>query len=519
MKDVPNLSITTLRTDGPWKEGPELIDRADGVVLFLAEGAKWISDDPKRLAALRRLAKRGGGLTTLHWAMGAREAGPINAFVDLFGGCHGGPDRKYKVLQTDAKVADGKHPITRGLADVNVKDEFYYQLKFPKAQAGTAPLIRVKIDGEDHTVAWAYDRPGGGRGFGFSGLHFHDNWKLPAYRRLVAQGVLWSLGLPIPEAGLKIDPEDTVFRPLHEKTTVVIRTDKGDVEVELDAKRAPITVDNFLRYVDAGLYTDSVFHRTVRADNQPEDKVKIAVIQAGVNPKRAKEKFAPIKIERTKKTGLKHVDGAISMARDGPDTATGDFFLCVGNQPEMDQGGKRNPDKQGFAAFGKVVKGMDVVKTIHAAPAKEQTLTPPVRHSRRPSQERRFVTHPRTARSHHRIEFVSVVEVGIVQIGVETKVDVTELLKQFAQLSLRLRPAVVLHADRQVVLLIEIDDVAGKAATCRRHVRVDQLHAHAFSIRKARVADAHPGFSQLALHLPSLGKLLDGAPTPMSVIG
>jgi glycerophosphoryl diester phosphodiesterase/cyclophilin family peptidyl-prolyl cis-trans isomerase len=161
--------------------------------------------------------------------------------------------------------------------------------------------------------------------------------------------------------------------------SVLIRTDKGDIEVDLDAKRAPVTVANFLRYVDAGLYDGGRFHRTVRGDNQPTDKVKIAVVQAGLDPKREKNEFPPIKLERTSKTGLKHTDGAISMARDGSDTATSDFFLCVGDQPELDFGGKRNRDGQGFAAFGRVVGGMDVVRKINAAPAKEQALTPPVR--------------------------------------------------------------------------------------------------------------------------------------------
>jgi cyclophilin family peptidyl-prolyl cis-trans isomerase/type 1 glutamine amidotransferase len=377
LKDVPNLEVITLRTDGPWKEGPELIDRADGVVLFLSEGARWVSDDAKRLRALRALAKRGGGLVALHWAMGTREAGPVQAFVDLFGGCHGGPDRKYKILETKVAVASPKHPIARGLSDFTVKEEFYYQLKFAKKEGNLTPLLRVKIDGEEHTVAWAYERGSGSRSFGFSGLHYHDNWKLPAYRRLVTQAVLWTLGQEIPEAGVKVSEE--LPPPLREKVAVTIRTELGDVEVELNRKRAPITVDNFLRYVDAGLYTDGVFHRAVRAENQPDSKVKIAVIQGGVNPKRAKEEFAPIKLERTKKTGLKHIDGTISMARDGPDTATGDFFLCVGAQPELDQGGKRNEDGQGFAAFGRVVKGMAVVKKIHASKVVEQTLTPTVK--------------------------------------------------------------------------------------------------------------------------------------------
>src|SRR3989440_8804620 len=103
------------------------------------------------------------------------------------------------------------------------------------------------------------------------------------------------------------------------------------------------------------------------------------VIQVGVNPELKNKEFEPIKLERTNQTGLKHVNGAISMARLGADTATSDFFVCIGDQPELDYGGKRNPDGQGFAAFGKVVKGMDVVKEIQAAPAEGQTLKPPVK--------------------------------------------------------------------------------------------------------------------------------------------
>jgi peptidyl-prolyl cis-trans isomerase A (cyclophilin A) len=130
--------------------------------------------------------------------------------------------------------------------------------------------------------------------------------------------------------------------------------------------------------VDAGHYEGGRFHRTVRADNQPQNRVKIDVVQAGVNPARAAEDFAPIALERTRDTGLRHLDGTISMARDGPDTATSDFFICVGDQPELDFGGRRNPDGQGFAAFGRVVRGMDVVRKIHRAPADGQALAPPI---------------------------------------------------------------------------------------------------------------------------------------------
>jgi peptidyl-prolyl cis-trans isomerase A (cyclophilin A) len=149
------------------------------------------------------------------------------------------------------------------------------------------------------------------------------------------------------------------------------------MEVEVDTVRAPVTGQNFLRYVDQGSYRGGRFHRTVRPDNQPDDRVKIEVIQGGPDSLRVKD-FPPIKLERTSETGLAHRDGTISMARDGPDTATSDFFICLGDQPELDFGGKRNPDGQGFAAFGRVVRGMDVARQIQTARAQGQRLIPPI---------------------------------------------------------------------------------------------------------------------------------------------
>ncbi len=159
--------------------------------------------------------------------------------------------------------------------------------------------------------------------------------------------------------------------------SVVIETSMGVIEAEIDTAHAPITAANFLKYVDAGRYTGGQFHRTVKPDNQPNNAVKIEVIQGGA-PAGAPE-FPAIPLERTSVTGLLHRDGTLSMARDGPDTATSDFFICLGDQPSLDFAGKRNPDGQGFAAFGRVVKGMDVVRTIQRAPAEEQRLNPPVR--------------------------------------------------------------------------------------------------------------------------------------------
>ena len=159
---------------------------------------------------------------------------------------------------------------------------------------------------------------------------------------------------------------------------VVVETALGTIEIEIDTVRAPETAANFLKYVDGKFYDGGRFHRTVKADNQPQNDVKIEVVQAGTDPARSKELFAPIALERTNTTRLSHVDGAISMARSRPDTGRADFFICIGDQPELDFAGKRNADGQGFAAFGRVVRGMDVVRRIQASPASAQTLTPPV---------------------------------------------------------------------------------------------------------------------------------------------
>jgi hypothetical protein len=202
---VPDLELTVVRADGTWQEGPDLLGRADAVVLFVSEGARWIDTDARRRTAFARLAARRAGIVALHWALGTRDAKPVPGFLKLLGGCHGGPDRKYRVLETDVRVADPDHPIAAGIGRFRVRDEFYYRLKFVRAKSQVRPILRATIDGRQETVAWAWERPDGGRSFGFSGLHFHANWRLRPYRRLVAQAVLWTLKMPVPKKGLAVD--------------------------------------------------------------------------------------------------------------------------------------------------------------------------------------------------------------------------------------------------------------------------------------------------------------------------
>ena len=160
---------------------------------------------------------------------------------------------------------------------------------------------------------------------------------------------------------------------------ILIQTDLGDIVVELYEEKAPLTVANFLRYVDEDRLEEATFYRTVTLENQPDNDLKIEVVQGGLYEDEHPDMLPPVPHEPTGETGILHLDGTISMARYGPGTATCEFFICVGDQPSLDQGGGRNPDGHGFAAFGRVVKGMEVVQLIHGSPADGQWLEPRIR--------------------------------------------------------------------------------------------------------------------------------------------
>lgn len=150
-------------------------------------------------------------------------------------------------------------------------------------------------------------------------------------------------------------------------------TDLGPIVIELYPDKAPVTVANFLAYADRHLLDGGTFYRTVspKNDNNP---ATISVIQGGLN--RDDSPLPAIVHETTRVSGIRHTDGVISMARDKPGTAGSEFFICLGDNPALDFGGARNKDGQGFAAFGKVVEGMDVVRRIHDAPTLSKANDP-----------------------------------------------------------------------------------------------------------------------------------------------
>lgn len=164
------------------------------------------------------------------------------------------------------------------------------------------------------------------------------------------------------------------------KPTVKIQTNFGNIIVELYPDKAPKTVAAFLSYVSSGIYKNSSFYRVLKTEDQPSSALKSELIQGGIyksNPKYLSQQKG-IPLETTKETGLHHIDGTISLARTTPNSGSTEFFICVGDQPVYDYGGGANADGQGYAAFGKVIKGMDVVRQIHEQPSYGDSFTPAV---------------------------------------------------------------------------------------------------------------------------------------------
>ncbi len=155
---------------------------------------------------------------------------------------------------------------------------------------------------------------------------------------------------------------------------VMIRTDVGSLEVEVDTINAPEAAGNFLVYVDHGAYQGGRFHRTVRAERQPRGETEIEGIQGGVSPSRSKD-LSPMALERKKDTGVSQADKKLAIPNEETNAPSPDFFIRVGNQPEL---GRLDPDGRGFTPFGRVVRGREVVRSIHTARAKDHRLTPPI---------------------------------------------------------------------------------------------------------------------------------------------
>ena len=211
LERCPDLEVSIMQADEPWPEGPRALGNVDCLVLSLGQGGRWIQNDPPRLAAIQQLADNDTGIVAIHWAIGAQDGKYITPYREMIGGVHGGEDRKYIFTESDLVPLAPRHPVMTGVPGLKIKDEWYYQLKM-SPQGQVVPLLAALIDDQRETVAWAYTRPNGGRSFGFSGMHYHENWQNESLRRMIVQAVLWTLKLPIPEQGIPVDVPPATYQ-------------------------------------------------------------------------------------------------------------------------------------------------------------------------------------------------------------------------------------------------------------------------------------------------------------------
>lgn len=182
--------------------------------------------------------------------------------------------------------------------------------------------------------------------------------------------LIFLLTLPITRDAAAAGPATALVR---------LETSQGPIVIQLDLKRAPITAGNFLRYTEEKRFDGTAFYRAARNRRNP----KAGLVQGGINHRVVRARL-PITHEPTSRTGLRHIDGTVSMARNAPGTAMGDFFIVIGASPYLDA----RPGSAGYAAFGKVVGGMPLIRKMLAAPThpgghtpttKGQTMISPVR--------------------------------------------------------------------------------------------------------------------------------------------
>lgn len=200
-----------------WPEDSATLDDAD-VFVLVSDGADrneadhpFLIDD--RLDVVERQMQRGCGLVVIHWSLfvpnepaGAKFIKWIGGYFDYQSGT--GPRSWYSKIQTaeaPCRSASPDHPVARGLKPFDLREEFYYNMRMRPGQPGLVPILSTSLPGETDSqiVAWALERPTGGRGFGFTGGHFFDNWQLPEFRGMVLNAIVWCAGGAVPDQGIQ----------------------------------------------------------------------------------------------------------------------------------------------------------------------------------------------------------------------------------------------------------------------------------------------------------------------------
>ena len=187
-----------------WPQNPRDLDDADAIV-FLSDGIEHHPlKAPERLKKIRKLAKRGVGLAFLHYSIDPPE-GAESDFLEWMGGYYERDYSQNPINTVKVSPVKNNHPIPRGCASYVAEDEWYFDIRFSKDEQRVVPIMTGKLPPwapEDKTLAWALERRDGGRGFGFSGGHYHENWHIEPFRKLILNAILWVAKVDVPEDGV-----------------------------------------------------------------------------------------------------------------------------------------------------------------------------------------------------------------------------------------------------------------------------------------------------------------------------
>jgi type 1 glutamine amidotransferase len=216
LKQTPGVEITVLKVDGKkpgWPAEAKVLEDANTVVCFLRAGGGYFLADKERRAKLEELLKKGTGFVALHWAVeGPKNLG--DPYMAILGGYYEPGFSKNPHNTATVNQADPSHPISRGWKPFEGRDEFYFKIRLLREAKAVVTATLKDRDGKeykDETIGWVYEREdskgplGTGRSFGFTGCHFHVNFGIPEFRRLITNGILWTAGVEVPENGAPVN--------------------------------------------------------------------------------------------------------------------------------------------------------------------------------------------------------------------------------------------------------------------------------------------------------------------------
>jgi type 1 glutamine amidotransferase len=224
LRSIPDLQ-TVVYSNG-WPTEATAFDGADAIVLSMSGGADHPALKEEHLRQLGALMDKGVGLACIHWAVEATKQKGETEFLKWLGGSYE-VDWSVNPVWTAELTVSSDHPITRGVKPFTLRDEWYFHMRFPEGMKGVTPIlsavppentlmgrpdgphsgnpaVREAVErGEPQTVCWAFERPDGGRGFGFTGAHFHKNWGNDNFRKIVLNGLLWIAKMDVPKNGVQ----------------------------------------------------------------------------------------------------------------------------------------------------------------------------------------------------------------------------------------------------------------------------------------------------------------------------